>query len=88
MLGDDGEEDVGGALVDAQRSNVAVEALHDVVLLDAAAAEQLHRAIDDALRGLSRGDRRPEYGGGRDRRNRRLCMVLPRSLDATDFLFA
>ena len=45
---------LGRAFVDAQRPDLAIEALDDLAALDAAAAEHLHGAIDDALRRLGR----------------------------------
>ena len=42
------------SFVDAQAANLAIEAFHDLAALDAAAAEHLHRAVDDPLRRFRR----------------------------------
>ena len=50
----------GCPFVDAQRANIAIQALDHLAARDAAAAEHLHRTIDDLLRGL--GGRHLRHG--------------------------
>src|SRR5919112_2835436 len=52
--GDDELLDLGRALVDAQRTDLAIQPLDDAAHRDAEAAEELHGVIDRALRGLGR----------------------------------
>src|SRR5579864_768074 len=47
-LGDRPAVDFGGAVVDAERADLAEEAGDDRVVGNAEAAEDLHRAVDDA----------------------------------------
>jgi hypothetical protein len=51
---DDDLLDLGGALVDAQRANFAIQRLDLAADPHAVAAEQLHGAVDDALRRFGR----------------------------------
>src|SRR5687767_8186813 len=51
---DDELLDLRRALVDAEGTDLAIEALDDGAVRHAEASEELHGAVDDALRGLGR----------------------------------
>src|SRR5690349_589098 len=48
LAGNDEFLDLGGAFVDAQRADVAIELLDDVAAHETRAAVNLHRAVDNA----------------------------------------
>src|SRR5690349_21490809 len=48
LAGDDELLDFGGAFVDAEGTDVAVQAFDDAAAYEAGAAVNLHRAVDDA----------------------------------------
>src|SRR4051794_17843055 len=56
LPGDDQLLHFAGALVDAQRTDVPVEAFDGVAASHARAAPQLHGGVDDALRALGGGE--------------------------------
>src|SRR4051794_36012387 len=62
LAGDDLALDLGGALVDARRADLAVEVLEDVALLEGARAVDLDRHVDRPLRGLG-GEQLRHRGG-------------------------
>ena len=74
-FGDHDLLDLAGAFVDAQRANVAVEALDDLAARDSAAAEELHGAVADASRGFGC---KPLRHRGLARHARRAAILAPR----------
>jgi hypothetical protein len=74
LASDDDLLDLGRALVDAKRPDLAIELLDLDALGHAEPAEDLHRLVDDLLRGLGRVHLRH---GGLARDPRRAAVLRP-----------